>query len=104
MTNMATKTLSATFPSVPAAFDAARRIERYGVGSSDRTQDGPQLKACVDDAYCELVLQSFRDCGAKLIAISQNRPASQDWMGHHDERMTSTGVPPGQGDAEAGLP
>lgn len=99
---MATKTLITTFPSALAASTAARHIEQYGVDPSAVALQGAQLRARVDDAYCPLVLESLRKSGGMDVAIIQNAPDSEDWMGHHNGRTTSAGVPPGQGDSEAG--
>jgi len=100
---MATKTLTATFPSDLAAATAAGQLQRFGVGASAIALQGTRLRAIVDDAYCTLVTESLRTSGATDVSVSQNAPHGEDWMSHHGSRMTSAGVPPGQGDSEAGL-
>ncbi len=99
---MASKILTATFPSTAAAAAAAQRIGKYGVSGAALRLEASTLRASVDDAYAELVTEALRDAGMLDLDVSQNTPESEDWMNHHSGRTTSAGVPPGQGDAEAG--
>lgn len=99
---MATKTLSASFPSRLAAEAAARGLRVLGVGAADIQLRDAHLRARVDDAYCGMALESLRDGGAQHLVTTQNDADSQDWINHHNGRVTSAGVPPGQGDSEAG--
>ncbi len=99
---MATKTLSATFPSSLAAEAAARGLRELGVGAADIQLRDAHLRARVDDAYCGMAMESLRHCGAQHLVTTQNDADSQDWINHHNGRVTSAGVPPGQGDSEAG--
>ena len=110
---MATRTLTATFSSETRAKDAADRLRQLGVGVdaiqltwSTRLERGDaehvELLAEIDDASAELATDALGKAGALSVGSRLNVPTSQDWLGHHHGKITSTGVPPGQGDSEAG--
>jgi hypothetical protein len=99
---VATKTLLVTFDSATSARAAAGLLRRFGVGSDDTRLDGHRLHALVDDAYYALAANALRAAGALHIEAKQNKAGAGDWISHHSGTVTSPGVPPGQGDAEAG--
>jgi hypothetical protein len=101
---MATKTLLVTFDSATSAGAAVGLLRRFGVGSAEMRLEGHRLHALVDDAYYALAANALRDAGALRIEATQNKAGSGDWISHHSGTVTSPGVPPGQGDAEAGQP
>ena len=112
---MATTTLTASFGSRQAADRAGQQLRRLGVPLEEiHIADGPfrrrdahtvdrLLVARVDEACLGLALLILTECGADAVKQKRNAPRYEDWLNHHSEHgVTTSGVPPGQGDAECG--
>src|SRR4051794_24040508 len=61
------------------------------------------IRAAVSRQTQDKVTAMLRGLGA-LDVIARNTPPESDWMSHQNGRVTGTGVEPGAGDMEAGLP
>jgi hypothetical protein len=61
------------------------------------------IRAAVTRQTQAKVIDMLRRLGA-LDVIALNKPFESNWMSHQNGRVTGTGVEPGAGDMEAGLP
>ena len=101
---MATRTITAIFDSEACARDAAEHLGGLGVSFDEIQLEPARLRARIDDALAQLVEDALRQAGARSVETSLNVPTGEDWLAHQHDKITSTGVPPGQGDSEAGDP
>jgi hypothetical protein len=85
-----------------APHDAETVATHDAGGASPHDAGCVRLRARIDDAYAALAEDALRQTGALSVEARLNVPAAEDWLAHQHGAITSTGVPAGQGDAEAG--
>jgi len=94
----------AIFSRAEAAHTALERLDDLNdrdVRASITAQCG--IRASVSRQTQAKVIEMLRSLGA-LDVLARNRLPESDWMSHQNGRVTGTGVEPGAGDMEAGLP
>jgi hypothetical protein len=84
-----------------AALEQLDDLNERGIRASITAQCG--IRATVSRQTQAKVTEMLRKLGA-LDVIARDKPPESDWMSHQNGRVTGTGVEPGAGDMEAGLP
>ncbi len=84
-----------------AALERLDDLHAQGVRATISAQCA--VRAGVSRQTQEVVTAMLRKLGA-LDVIACQVPPGSDWMSHQNGRVTGTGVEPGSGDMEAGMP
>ncbi len=84
-----------------AALERLDELHDQGVRATISAQCA--IRAGVSRQTQEAVTAMLRKLGA-LDVIAWKVSTESDWMSHQNDRVTGTGVEPGSGDMEAGLP
>jgi hypothetical protein len=93
----------------PSRLDAEHALERVRelhlrVRSILVAGCGGMLSTLVSCADVDNMLAVMRSAKALDLHLERDEQPPQNWFSHHYGRVTGIGVPPGQGDAEAGDP
>ncbi len=99
---MSTEVITAVFGSSPDTAEAYRKLQELQL-PADQIRiygDGLLMRVVTPVEHAEKVVAAL----AKALRVNRGWPAqeSQNWIGHHQGRITQTGVVPGEGDSEAG--
>jgi hypothetical protein len=100
---MSTHEIRAIFSSAEAAHAALRHLRALGIDDAAmriEPQCGVHVQVSAD--LEEAAGAALRESGA--LDVNSSDGPEGGWMSHQNGRVTGTGVDPGAGDAEAGMP